>query len=322
LNQLKDFFRSDDVDPESRNRVLLIGGLVVIVLFAITLAAVGYYVDRIAPRGDTVFSVGDREFSYDYLEDRVNAFNAEGLLNTNNLALGIAQVVSDIQNEELTRLIAKEEGVTLSEEEFDLAMREDVGVGEDAPRNTFATALRSRLQQIGLSLGRYEEMIEAAALEQKLRDRIAEDIPAEMEMVDLNVILAETDAAASSARQRILDGEEFATVAQEVSIHSTASQGGEVGWTPAELLVADLAEAAFAQEVGELSEVIETETGFYIILVEGKETREVGELVRNALISTRFGDRLEAASETYELENVLTVEQAQRIANQLEVSGG
>ncbi len=322
MNRIRDIFRADDIDPESRNRALLVGGLIAVVVFALALIAVGYYVDRIASQDDTVFSVGERDFSYAYLEDRVKAANAEGTFNTSNVSLGIAETISNIQNEELTRLIAEEQGISLTDEELDEGMKADVGVPSTADRNAFAAALRNRLQFIGLDFDRYREMIGAQVLEEKIQDNLEADLPAEMEQVDLNVILVETDAAAAGARERINGGEDFATVAQEVSQHSSAAEGGDLGWTPRDLLIEELAEPAFQVEVGELSDVIETERGFYVIRVDGRETRELDEEMKQSLVRTYFGDRLEAASEQYEIQNLLTIEQAQRIANQLRVSGG
>jgi parvulin-like peptidyl-prolyl isomerase len=147
-------------------------------------------------------------------------------------------------------------------------------------------------------------------------------LPAEEEQVNLSVILAETDAQAAIARQRVTDGEAFEEVATEVSTHSSASAGGVLGWTPHELLVEDLAAAAFAQEPGTVSDVIETEDGFYIVKVDGKEVRELEEATRTRYGQTLFNDRLEAASTEFELQNLVTIEQAQRIAGRIQSPGG
>jgi peptidyl-prolyl cis-trans isomerase D len=322
LSRLLSLFRIDDVDPESRNRTLLIGGIVAIVVVALVLIAVGYYVDRIAPRGETVIVVGEREFSYAYLEDRFNAAIADGRLDLNNMAYSIAVTVSDIQNEELTRLIAEEEGITLSEEELEAGMREDTGVFPESPRESFAQALRDRLQLLGISLDRYEEFIEADLLETKITNQYAAGLPQEMEQVELDLIRVDTDAEAATARQRIVDGEDFGEVAAEVSQDQSANEGGALGWTPPDLLVQPLREPVFALEVGVLSEVIETEDGFFIVRVNGKEVRPVDEATASNLARTYFAERLEAASEQYTLENLVTVGQAQRLTSSIRVPGG
>ena len=322
MSRLQNLFRTDDFDPESRNRVLLISGIVVIVIFSLALIAFGYYTDRVEPRSATVFTVGDRNFSYTYLEDRVNAAVAEGTFNTSNVSFGIAQTVSDIQNEELTRRIAAQDGLTITDAELDAGMRADVGVTPDADRNLFAAALRDRLQTLDLSLGRYKERLSASLLEDRMISQISTGLPAELEQVELNILVVDTDAAAAAAKQRITDGEDFGEVAKEVSLHSSATNGGAIGWTPKELLSDDLAEPVFALEADSVSDVIETENGFYVVKINGKEMRAVDDGMKSNLARTEFGKRLEAASEEYELQNLVTVEQAQRIANQIQVPGG
>jgi parvulin-like peptidyl-prolyl isomerase len=152
--------------------------------------------------------------------------------------------------------------------------------------------------------------------------QISTGLPAELEQVELNILVVDTDAAAAAAKQRITDGEDFGEVAKEVSLHSSATNGGAIGWTPKELLSDDLAEPVFALEADSVSDVIETENGFYVVKINGKEMRAVDDGMKSNLARTEFGKRLEAASEEYELQNLVTVEQAQRIANQIQVPGG
>jgi len=198
-----------------------------------------------------------------------------------------------------------------------VAMNEDLQLTPETPRNTFAAVLRERLQELDLSLERYEEMIEAQLLDEKLTNQYATGIPDELEQVNMNVILLETDAAAVAARQRIVDGEDFGEVAAEVSQHSSASAGGALGWTPEDLLQDDLAEAVFALEGDALSEVIEAETGFYIVKLDGKEVRPADPELRSNLARTYFGERLDEAAEQYQPQNLMTVGQAQEIVSSL-----
>ena len=48
--------------------LMLIGGIGILVVFALVLIAYGYYSQNIQPRGETVFSVGDRDYDYAYLD--------------------------------------------------------------------------------------------------------------------------------------------------------------------------------------------------------------------------------------------------------------
>ena len=317
MSRLQSLFRSDEIDPESRNRFLLIAGMVAIVVLALALIGFGYYVDRVKPRGETVIVVGERKFSYAYLENRAQAAYQEGNFNLQDPAFAIAQLVSDIQNEELTRLLAAQEGLTATNEEIEARMREDLDINPESPRTSFAAALRIYLQDIGLSLARYEEIVEARVLETKLKNLYGAGIEPEQEQIELSLIQTQTDAEAVAARQRIMDGEDFGEVAMEVSSDTNAAFGGSYGWTPRDLLNDDLVDAAFALEPGAISEIIEVGSGFYILKIDGKETREVTPEQVADLGNRYFNKKLDEADAEYQPENLLTVGQAQELVGSL-----
>lgn len=73
---------------------------------------------------------------------------------------------------------------------------------------------------------------------------------------------------AEAARQRALAGEDFATLAMELSEGPSAPNGGDLGFFSRDQMVAPFSEAAFALEPGEISEVVQTRFGFHVIQVE------------------------------------------------------
>ncbi len=82
-------------------------------------------------------------------------------------------------------------------------------------------------------------------------------------------------ALATELRERILAGEDFATLAAQYSDDlSNAQDGGDLGWFNRGAMVGPFAEAAFSLPVGEISEPIETEFGYHIIeVLERDEAR-------------------------------------------------
>ena len=86
---------------------------------------------------------------------------------------------------------------------------------------------------------------------------------------------AEALAFAQSLRQRILDGEDFADLALRFSNDpGSGSQGGDLGWAERGRYVPEFDEAAFALEVGEISEPVKTSFGYHIIeLLERDDER-------------------------------------------------
>ena len=84
---------------------------------------------------------------------------------------------------------------------------------------------------------------------------------------------AEKDSArarATAALQQVKAGEEFATVAKEVSDGPNAPEGGDLGVFPRESMVPVLTDAAFALDIGEISPVLESQFGFHLVEVEEK----------------------------------------------------
>ena len=72
------------------------------------------------------------------------------------------------------------------------------------------------------------------------------------------------------ARARIEGGEEFAAVASDVSEDGSAAKGGDLGEFPRGAMVSAFEEAAFSLEPGVLSDVVETQFGLHLILVDEK----------------------------------------------------
>jgi len=102
------------------------------------------------------------------------------------------------------------------------------------------------------------------------------------EQVKLRVLLVQVkpgsdekeDAAARTraeeARKRVLGGEDFAKVAQEVSSDPTKARGGEVGWVRKGVLLSELEPAVWALKAGEVSEVLKTKYGYHIFKADDR----------------------------------------------------
>lgn len=111
---------------------------------------------------------------------------------------------------------------------------------------------------------------------QLLRDKLAEVIGETVDPMALQVhaahILVATEDEAKAVKARLTAGEDFATVAAEVSTDpSAANNGGDLGWFPQGAMVAPFDEAAFSLDVGQISDPVQTQFGWHIIEVLAKE---------------------------------------------------
>jgi hypothetical protein len=72
---------------------------------------------------------------------------------------------------------------------------------------------------------------------------------------------------AAQLRERVLSGEDFSKIAAEFSDdRGSAADGGKLGLFRRDQMVPEFSNAAFAMEVGQLSQVIESPFGFHVIL--------------------------------------------------------
>ena len=82
---------------------------------------------------------------------------------------------------------------------------------------------------------------------------------------------AEALAKINAINDRIKKGEDFATVAKEVSDCPSKAQGGDLGYFSKEQMVPAFSEEAFKLKPGEVSGVVETKFGYHLIKSEDKK---------------------------------------------------
>ena len=76
---------------------------------------------------------------------------------------------------------------------------------------------------------------------------------------------------ANQLRERILKGERFEVMAARYSRGPAAAEGGDIGFVERGVMMPEVEKAAFSLPVGEVSEVLETEAGFLLLVVVDKK---------------------------------------------------
>ena len=84
-------------------------------------------------------------------------------------------------------------------------------------------------------------------------------------------ILVKTEDEAKKLYDEIQNGKDFAKIAQEVSLCPSGQNGGDLGFFGKGMMVKPFEDAAFALEVGEISQPVQTQFGWHLIQLTDKE---------------------------------------------------
>ncbi len=111
----------------------------------------------------------------------------------------------------------------------------------------------------------YEQKMTAAVQDKASLDAIKEEVQA-------SHILVSRMAEAQQLLDQLTAGADFAELAKEYSEDAeSAENGGDLGWIERGTMAPEFEEAAFALEVGAISEIVETEDGLHIIMVTDRK---------------------------------------------------
>jgi foldase protein PrsA len=220
-----------------------------------------------------------------------------------------AQILSQLIQSRLLRQGAGELGVEVTDadvEEQRAAIVEQVG-GEEA----FAEIV----EQNNLTEDEIDDQLRDLAYQEQVQEALTADVEVSDEEVaefyeqnadsrygevaSARHILVESEEEAEEALERVEEGEEFASVAEDVSTDTaSAEQGGDLGEFTRDRMVPEFADAVFGAEPGELVGPVETQFGYHVIEVtersEGPALEDVSDDIREELRQQREQEAVQA----------------------------
>ena len=147
------------------------------------------------------------------------------------------------------------------------------------------------LEKFNLTENDLREYWKTQLLRQKVFDAVTGDVSSEEEQVWARHILVASEEEANNVLARLKAGEDWSTLAAEVSIDTgTKTLGGDLDWFPRGVMVEPFEEAAFAMKVGETSSAVKTSMGYHIIQVLGHETRPLADKYLSRAKSKVYSD--------------------------------
>jgi peptidyl-prolyl cis-trans isomerase D len=164
---------------------------------------------------------------------------------------------------------------------------------------------QTAMMKLGLKEQEYLDLYYDQLLQTKVEDAITVDVPRVEKQVWARHILVADEASANKIIERLNNGEDFATLARELSTDTgSGAKGGDLDWFGAGAMVKEFETAAFALEkTGDYTTTpVKSQFGYHIIQLIAKQDRPLTESQYSTAKAKAFQDWLTAARKEYGVE--------------------
>ncbi|MBD3107438.1 peptidylprolyl isomerase [Bacillus sp. AGMB 02131] len=259
-------------------------------------------------KGETVASVDGNKITSDELYDVMAAQYGSTIVDT-------------MITNKVIELEAKKQGVKITDEAIEEELNEFIESygGKDS--------FNSALEYSGITLEDFKNDIEIYLMTVELMSPDIEVTEEEMEKyfeenkddfaqaeeVRASHILVEDKETAQEVLEKINAGEDFAELAAEYSTDTSAKEGGDLGFFGTGKMVEAFEKAAWALDIDEVSDIVETEYGFHIIKVTDKQEAkeavyedckdEIKDVLTEEKMNANYSTWLEELKENYDIKN-------------------
>lgn len=212
-------------------------------------------------------------------------FDLEGEDGQAMLAQMRRQVLDSMIEQVLIKQAATQEGVVISEDELDSAIRESIEEG--GGQASFEAWLRTS----DLTYEDFRGEIRFQLLALAIFERVTGSIPITADQVHARHIVVNTEEEAQAILTQLQAGEDFVALARQRSQdQNTKEAGGDLGFFHrGQLISPEVEEAAFALSPGQISGVVRSQFGYHIVQVlEKAPDRPLPPELLNALREQTF----------------------------------
>ncbi len=291
-----------------KNNTILVASVILAIIIGVSVF--GWYLAYKRPLLVNVAAVNGKKISVDYVLRRCLMSIYDASTNTTTGTADPLGIIQSIIQEQIVEQDAAKPpyNIAVTDADIDQALRDeanstssDSSITDSTTTTPTTTALtmtdaefnewyRQLLNNTQLSDKEIRELIKVGIIEQRLNTYLSDNMPNTADQVHLWDIVVGDQTTATDVKQRIDNGEDFATIAKELSIDTnTSSQGGDMGWVPLKTLDSNLEYTANKADIGIVSYPLQLSTAmqdssssssgndepFYLIMVTEKATAKV-----------------------------------------------
>lgn len=213
------------------------------------------------------------------------------------------QILEELILNKLMLAEAVREGFTMTDDEIKSEF--------DEVKNSYSSEdeYKKAVEEVGFTEDFILKDIKETGIINKYRENIISKEPTEDELKELydkihlgeelkaSHILVDTEEEAKTVLERLKAGETFEDVAKEVSTCPSAPDGGDLGFFSYTSMVKEFSDAAFAMNVGDLSDIVKSDFGYHVIKVTDKKGEptpyeEAGETLKDMYKSNLYNDKI------------------------------
>jgi len=272
--------------------------ILLLILLSLCFVIQGETVERI------VAKVGREVILQSELDKRYQQMIASGMSKEN---FTLESVLDEMIESELILIKAKESDIAIDEYTIKKMAEQEL----ESLKTQFESELEFRQQlkaETGLTITELKDYYEDLIREQKLRESVISqeitsqvhatdaeieefyqenlaDIPIRKESDRIGMIILKMEPSKETEeklkreiyeiKDKLNKGADFAELAKEYSDCPSAPNGGDLGWVEHGMMVKPFEEAAFKLEVGEISDLVETQFGYHLILMQEKKDDQI-----------------------------------------------
>lgn len=259
---------------EREQRIVALSILGLLIIGLLGTFAWRYYDEHYRHPNKTILAIADQKYSLQYFSDRLYlAATQQSSGGSTNVSILQQTVLTDLENEAVIITLAKEKGITVSDEEITTEIASQLGVPIGGAGSSFDTLYRQRLKSVKMSDGAYRRYTEAQVYQQKLSKSFQDQTGDKTELITLRTVVSASQDAANTVLALAKTQADFGSIAQTQSTDLTSrQQDGLMDPEPARLLPDSVRAAITDKPAGnDLYGPIQVQTNWWVFRIETRE---------------------------------------------------